>query len=105
MMAGIDWTGTALGETTGWPVSLITTMGIVLGSRKAMAAWWGPRLVQLYNDAYGSMLGDRHPGALGEPAQSTWRDVWWRVGDEAERVLAGQPSGCAEHVVVPAGRA
>ena len=48
-------------------VSLRTTVGIVLGSRNPMFLFWGPELIQIYNDAYrpslgtAGMAGSRHP--------------------------------------------
>ncbi|HET9642654.1 MAG TPA: response regulator, partial [Burkholderiaceae bacterium] len=33
----------------------------------------------LYNDAFRASLGDRHPQALGEPAQIVWGEAWRRL--------------------------
>ncbi len=41
-----------------------------------MFVWWGPDLINIYNDAYIPVLGKRHPGALGRPARELWKDVW-----------------------------
>jgi hypothetical protein len=62
-----DWGTTALGPTSSWSPSLRTTVGIVLESRNPMFLWWGPELVQLYNDAYRPSLGlgERNARALG----------------------------------------
>lgn len=64
----LDWAATPLGAVDGWSQSLRTTVGLVLGSRNPMFLFWGPELVQLYNDAYRPSLGSyggRHPRALG----------------------------------------
>jgi hypothetical protein len=32
-----------------------------------MFIWWGPELIQFYNDAYHQIMGpERHPSALGQ---------------------------------------
>jgi hypothetical protein len=53
----------------GWPASLKTIVGILLHSRQPMFLWWGPDLIQFYNDAYLPSFGHgKHPighGAAG----------------------------------------
>ena len=63
----LDWSATPLGPISSWSPSLRTTVGIVLESRNPMFLWWGPELVQLYNDAYSPSLGlgTRDPSPLG----------------------------------------
>lgn len=52
-----------------------------------MFVWWGPDLINVYNDAYAPMLGKRHPVALGQPARSIWADIWPDIGDDVQRVV------------------
>jgi signal transduction histidine kinase/PAS domain-containing protein len=52
-----------------------------------MFVWWGPQLINLYNDAYIPILGQRHPRAFGRPARETWEDIWRVVGPQAEAVM------------------
>ena len=61
---------------------------MVLGSRFPMVVLWGPELIQLYNDAYAEILGDRHPAALGQAACVTWAEVWDKIGYLARRTEA-----------------
>jgi PAS domain S-box-containing protein len=82
-----DWSKTPLGPVEGWPRSLRIAVGICLGSRFPMFVWWGPRLVNIYNDAYIPVLGKRHPHAFGRPAQPTWKDIWPVVGPQADAVM------------------
>ena len=69
-----DWSGTALGAFSDWPLSLRTTVGMMLHSGFPMFLWWGADLTQLYNDAYRTILGHngRHPSALGQTAEKCW---------------------------------
>lgn len=52
-----DWSSAALGPVERWSVSLRSTVRTVLASRNPMFLWWGPDLVQLYNDAYRPSFG------------------------------------------------
>ncbi|HZN65479.1 MAG TPA: hypothetical protein VFB66_09265, partial [Tepidisphaeraceae bacterium] len=52
-----DWAATPLGPMGQWPQSLRTAVGICLQSRFPMFVWWGPRLINIYNDAYAPILG------------------------------------------------
>jgi PAS domain S-box-containing protein len=84
-----NWGSTALGPVEGWPRSLRTTAGIVLGSRNPMFLFWGPDRVQLYNDAYRPSLGQggRHPRALGMRGREFWTDIWTTIGPQIEQVM------------------
>jgi PAS domain S-box-containing protein len=86
---GFDWGSTPLGPVEGWPRSLRTTAGMVLGCRNPMFLWWGPELVQLYNDAYRPSLGEggRHPRALGMRGREFWTDIWETIGPQIEQVM------------------
>ena len=84
-----DWSTTPLGPSRGWSSSLRTTVGIVLASRNPMFLFWGPELVQLYNDAYRPSLGqgDRHPRALGAHGRAFWTDIWHEIGPQIHQVM------------------
>ena len=71
-----DWGATALGPIHDWPQSLRSALSICLRSPSATAIAWGPELLFLYNDAWSTFLGERHPGGLGRPAAEVMADVW-----------------------------
>lgn len=83
----IDWEATPLGAADAWPASLRTAVDICLGSAFPTFVWWGPELLQLYNDAALTIVGDRHPHAFAAPARRAWSDVWADVGLLAEHVM------------------
>ena len=83
----MDWAATPLGPADTWPRSLRVALGICLNSRFPMFVWWGPDLINLYNDAYIPVLGKRHPDALGRPARATWEEIWPVVGPQADAVM------------------
>jgi PAS domain S-box-containing protein len=82
-----DWAATPLGAPSTWPLSLKTCVRIVLTSRQAMFVWWGDSLVNIYNDAYKSIVGGKHPEALGQPASVVWREIWEQIGPRAAQTL------------------
>src|SRR3954469_25516283 len=90
-----DWATTPLGPVSDWSHALRTTVDIVLASRNPMFIWWGPELIQLYNDAYRPSLGqgDRHPRALGARGLEFWTDIWDAIGPQIEQVMTtGKPT-------------
>jgi len=87
LVRDFDWASTALGPVEDWPRSLRIAADICLHSRFPMFVWWGPELINIYNDSYVPMLGTRHPAALGRPAKDTWADIWDVVGPQAQAVM------------------
>jgi signal transduction histidine kinase/DNA-binding response OmpR family regulator/anti-sigma regulatory factor (Ser/Thr protein kinase) len=79
-IAGYDWASTPLGPPDTWPAALRTVVGVVLDNAFAMLIMWGPELVQLYNDGYVPIFGDKHPRSLGQRAAQCWADIWNDVG-------------------------
>ena len=103
-LRGFDWSRTALGPASTWPTSLRTIVGVVLGSRFPMLIWWGPDQLQIYNDGYRAILGEKHPRSLGAPGREVWSEIWHIVGPLAEGVLAGGPPTWNEHLLLPINR-
>lgn len=83
-----DWSTTPLGPPAAWPTSLRTIVSTLLATAHPMLLFWGPELVQFYNDAFRpSLSGERHPRALGMSAREFWTDVWDIVGPQLEAVI------------------
>src|ERR1700727_1286051 len=80
--------------------SLRSSLSICLSSRFPMFVFWGPELVQLYNDSFVPVLGAKHPAALGQAARDTWAETWGVVGPMLERVLAGGEAAYFEDMLV-----
>jgi PAS domain S-box-containing protein len=88
LVRNFDWASTPLGSMESWPVSLQTTVRIVLTSRFPMWMAVGPELTVLYNDAYAkSTLGRKHPWALGRPGREVWKEVWDEASSRIHRVI------------------
>jgi signal transduction histidine kinase/CheY-like chemotaxis protein len=82
-----DWAETSLGPLSGWPQSLRSAVSIMLNSRYPIALYWGPELALLYNDAWSSIPGAKHPAALGKPAREVWPEIWDNIGPLFAQVL------------------
>ncbi|TXL68733.1 ATP-binding protein [Zeimonas arvi] len=70
------WEDTPLGPVDRWPAAMRATVRTVLSSGMPMATAWGPHRVQIYNDGYNAIYGDKHPAAFGAPAAECWGEIW-----------------------------
>jgi PAS domain S-box-containing protein len=100
LLDATDWAQTPLGPRERWPQSLKLAVSICLNSRFPMFVWWGPQLINIYNDAYVPMLGKRHPRAFGRPAREAWNDIWSVVGPQAEAVMTRGEATWNERVLL-----
>ena len=89
MMRAYDWTATPLGPPQDWPRSLKTALRILLTSRQPMWLGWGEDLITFYNDAYRSIIGGKHPAALGKPTREVWREIWHEIGPRIATAIGG----------------
>ena len=87
LVASKDWSATALGPIAGWSEALRTTVETCLGSRFPVIIFWGPELVQVYNDAYAPIIGAKHPQALGQTAEQCFPEIWDVIGPMLHGVL------------------
>src|SRR3954467_233293 len=102
---GFDWSRTSLGSPETWPQSRRVTVRLVLTSRHPMFIWWGPELIQFYNDAYRETMGpERHPSALGQPGRECWAEIWPISGPQIEQVMGGGGATWHEDQLVPVTR-
>jgi signal transduction histidine kinase/DNA-binding response OmpR family regulator len=86
-MRAMDWTATPLGPPQKWPLALKTAVRIMLTSAQPIWLGWGEDLTYLYNDPYQSIIGGKHPQALGKPFREVWSEIWDVVGPMADRVM------------------
>ena len=81
------WADHPFGPPETWPVSLRSALGICLNSAFPTAIYWGPDLRLLYNDAWSTIPGPRHPACLGEPCREVWSDIWDVIEPQFARVI------------------
>ena len=88
LLRSTDWAATSLGAPSSWPESLRITLNVCFDSHFPIAVWWGPQLIQFYNDGYRPILGAiKHPSAFGRPARDTWPDIWPTIGPMVDQVV------------------
>jgi signal transduction histidine kinase len=85
-----DWAATPLGAIEAWPHSLGTAAGMVIAQGIAQSLCWGPELVQVYNDEYRVIMGDKHPDGLGRALLENWQEIREDIGPLVQRVLGGE---------------
>jgi PAS domain-containing protein len=99
------WAGTSLGPPSVWPQSLRTAVRLMLTNHHPMFIWWGPDLIQFYNDAYMRTLGpERHPSALGAKGRECWAEIWDIIGPQIKLVMRGEGSTWHDDQLVPITR-
>jgi PAS domain S-box-containing protein len=105
LMRAHDWAATPVGVPDSWPQSLRTSIRILLNTNHPMFIWWGPELVQFYNDGYRQTMGpERHPSALGQRGRECWGEIWHIIGPQIEQVMSGGGATWHENQLVPVTR-
>ncbi|CAM4417598.1 sensor histidine kinase [Deinococcus marmoris] len=88
LIRDFDWAATPLGPRANWPVSLRVLTDMLLCHPLAMTLLWGSELIQLYNDPCRVLMGDKHPGGLGQPNRTSWSEDWPVTAPIYDGVLA-----------------
>ncbi len=52
-----------------------------------MMVFWGRDLVQIYNDGYRPLIGDKHPAAFGQRAEDCFPEIWHVIGPMLHGVM------------------
>ncbi len=84
-----NWSKTPLGPIEQWPQSLVTSVQIMLASRRPVWVGWGVELINLYNDHYKAIIGRRHPSALGKPMREVLPELWDQLDPLLQRAIGG----------------
>jgi signal transduction histidine kinase len=85
-----DWSNSPLGAIDSWPASLRTTVSLVLNSSFPISLAWGPQCIQIYNDGYRTICGDKHPQSMGQDFRECWASAFPVIGDVFNRALSGE---------------
>lgn len=100
----LDWSQTPPGPVQQWPQSLKTSVSICLASRFPIVMYWGPEFVVLYNDAYSTILGGKHPWALGQRCRDCWAEIWDTIGPMLEGVVSSGRATWSDDLLLPLRR-
>ena len=102
LIAEHDWASTPLGPMSTWPPSLLAMVANILHTRQPMVLFWGPELIQFYNDSFVPSFGrGKHPAALGQRARECWADAWPVTGAQIEAVMSRGEPVWFENALVP----
>jgi PAS domain S-box-containing protein len=97
LIASRDWSQSPIGPLHTWPQTLKNALGLILPSPVPMVLLWGEDGVMLYNDAYSSFAGGRHPELLGSKVREGWPEVA-DFNDNVMRVgLSGETLAFRDH--------
>ena len=99
-----DWSATPIGPLASWPQSLRTATNLCIASRFQLIIFLTRDLIQLYNDAFLTILGNKHPEALGAPARETWSEMWQLIEPLYEHVFQTGTATWTEHIQLPVSR-
>jgi signal transduction histidine kinase len=92
LIRSMDWSRSPLGPIESWPQSLRATVSLCLASNFPISLAWGPHHVQIYNDGYWPICGEKHPHSMGQDFRECWASAWPVIGDAFERALTGETS-------------
>jgi diguanylate cyclase (GGDEF)-like protein len=108
ILAGMNWAATSLGPVQSWSATLRTAVSICLESRLPVQLFWGPTLIEFHNDALIPMLGSRHAGYLGLPADEMyypqrrqcqeWRQAHERHLSRLKKVMSNGDGDLSENM-------
>ena len=79
-------------------------VGMLLRNRSPLVLWWGPELVQIYNDAFRPIPAAKHPMALGQAASECWSEIWSVIGPMIEAPFRGQPATGSDDLMLLVNR-
>ena len=101
LIESTDWERTPVGARSTWPQSLQTSLSITVNSAFPILLMWGPDLTVYYNSGYASMLGAKHPWAMGRPMREVWSEIWDIVGPMLDGVLQTGKATYSEDLLLP----
>lgn len=98
------WAATPLGPILDWSEALVCSVNLMLSCRFPAVIFWGPELIQFYNDAYLPLMAEKHPKALGQAARDCWKEAWHIIGPQFEAAYFKGETTYKENVLVPVTR-
>ncbi|KAI3546218.1 hsp90-like protein [Colletotrichum abscissum] len=84
MVDSVDWSATPLGAMDRWPSLLHQSYSQILCNSQPTAIYWGKKLTTVYNEAYGEMIGARHPNLMGHSVTEVFPEITDQLRDMME---------------------
>jgi PAS domain S-box-containing protein len=70
-----NWQDTTVGPIHTWPTMLRQMYTTILASEEPRVLYWGNDMLLLYNEKARFVVGEMHPGCLGEPLSHVWGEA------------------------------
>ena len=99
-----NWASTPLGPIDTWSESLLCSVNLMLSCQFPTVIFWGPEMLQFYNDGFRPLMAERHPHALGQSAPVCWKEAWHIVGPQFEAALFHGQTTYKREILVPVVR-
>jgi hypothetical protein len=100
-----NWGATPVGPTESWSPALRNTLLIMLANRFPQILWWGPELIQFYNDAYIPVPGNKHPDlSFARPGRECWSEIWHIIGPLVATPFEGGPATWDDDILLEVHR-
>jgi signal transduction histidine kinase/CheY-like chemotaxis protein len=98
------WSGasSAFGPPQVWPVELKALVPSVLRSPLPTLLWWGPRFLQIHNEACRAWLEPQYASVFGAPGAEVWAGAWERLELTLNGVLATGIGAYSAPITLPA---
>jgi two-component system sensor histidine kinase VicK len=87
LIRSANWSASSLGTPDTWPDSLRSAVSLSINSGFPIAIYWGTNFTLIYNDAWSSIPGNKHPWALGKPGAEVWPEIWDGLEQQFNDVL------------------
>ncbi|KAL0937731.1 hsp90-like protein [Colletotrichum truncatum] len=80
----VNWSATPLGPMDRWPSLLHQSYSQILCNSQPTAIYWGSKFTTVYNEAYGELIGSRHPNMLGRSVMEVFPEITNQLRDMME---------------------
>lgn len=70
------WHETPLGPQSDWPVEMRSIVQAIMATDFPVCTGWGDDVIQIYNDAYNQIFGEKHPASFGASLRDSWPEIW-----------------------------
>lgn len=99
-----DWGRTPLGPADSWPAGMRAVVEAVLCSGFPICTVWGDEQIQIYNDGYNEIFGDKHPRSFGAPVRDSWPEIWDFLAPALDQVRRTREPIAFEGMLLPLSR-
>lgn len=75
LLCAHDWSSTAVGRREDWTIELRVTLNLMNSNPEPSIVYWGDAMTSFYNEAFGLIVGQKHPSILGYGPKQSFPEV------------------------------